>query len=141
PVLSRVETQDGDVFILDMDDTANETPKRMPVGTIDPAPTPTQGTRGRRRRAVWMVGALVAAAAAGALTFAAPMLAGESNAAGLQADLDQAAERVAFIIDSAARTARTRVDGLAATPMLRAAIDTDESTMRDVFASELGYTP
>jgi len=138
PMLSRMETQDGDVFVLDLDQTANDTPNRMPAGTVDPAPAATRPRR--RRRATWMIGALVSALIAVGLTFVEPMLGG-SNASALRSELDQAAERLAFTIDSAMRTARTRVDGLAATPMLRAAIDTDESTMRDVFASELGYTP
>ncbi|HEY0991560.1 MAG TPA: hypothetical protein VGD80_31125, partial [Kofleriaceae bacterium] len=60
------------------------------------------------------------------------------DAAGSSLDAD--AERLAAILDNAARSARLRADGIAATPLLRAAIETDAATMKDLAQSEYAFS-
>jgi hypothetical protein len=50
------------------------------------------------------------------------------------------AERVASVFDSAARSAHMRADGIATTPMLRQAIETDAATLSDLASSEMVFT-
>lgn len=52
------------------------------------------------------------------------------------AALDPDAERLAAALDAAAHSARLRANGLAAAPILRAAIETDAATMKDLAQSE-----
>jgi serine/threonine protein kinase len=89
-----------------------------------------------RRMAGWLIGAALAAAIAIAVTIADRTLveAGDrATAALLAAD----AERLSSALDTAARTAHVRADVIAAIPMLRAAIETDAATLRDIAAHEI----
>jgi len=50
------------------------------------------------------------------------------------------AERIASVFDGAARAAQLRATGIATTPMLRAAIETDAATLTDLATSEMVFT-
>jgi serine/threonine protein kinase len=93
----------------------------------------------RRSAALWLVGALVAVIVAVAVSVADQMAAGaeeRATASALTAD----AERIASVFDAAARAAQLRANGIATTPMLRAAIETDAATLTDLATNEMVFT-
>ena len=94
----------------------------------------------RSPRLVWLASALLAAGAgAGAM-----YLENQTRAAAEQsvaAALDADAEKLASLIDGEARAARLRANGIAAMPMLRAAIETDAATLHDMAGSDFIFTP
>lgn len=90
----------------------------------------------RRANLVWLIAA--ACVFLIAIVFAVVARVGVSaihkaSAAGI----DSEAARVAAAIDSSARAAQLKADGIAATPMLRAAIVTDAATIADVVSTEV----
>jgi hypothetical protein len=88
--------------------------------------------------ALWLVGAAIAGLVAVVVSVANQMItsAADHAAAGeLSADV----ERVASAFDAAARSAHMRADGIATTPMLRAAIETDAATLHDLAHSEMVF--
>jgi hypothetical protein len=94
----------------------------------------------QRSSPVWLVGAMIAALAGGGALIAGRLLQGGANKQATAA-LEGDAEKLASAFDSAARAAHMRADGLAATPILRAGIDTDAATMKDIITSEFVFTP
>ena len=108
---------------------------RTPVpGMLTPVPVAT-----RRVSLLWLVGAVIAAAAALGITFADHAMAGagdNATSSALSADV----EKLAGVLDSAARSAHLRADGIATTPMLRAAIETDSATLNDLANTEMVFT-
>ncbi len=93
----------------------------------------------RRSAALWLVGALVAVIVAVAVSVADQMAAGAEDRATASA-LTGDAERIASVFDAAARAAQLRANGIATTPMLRAAIETDTATLTDLASSEMVFT-
>jgi serine/threonine protein kinase len=93
----------------------------------------------RRSTVLWLVGAMTAAVVAIGVTVAAQIVssAGERTAA---AALTADAERISSAFDAAARSAHMRADGIATTPMLRAAIETDAATLNDLANNEMIFT-
>ena len=88
----------------------------------------------RRANMVWLVGAVAAFLAAGGIS----LLAGnEKNNTGA---IEVEAQRIAAAIDNSAKGAHVQADGIAATPMLRAAIITDAATLADIAKSEVQFT-
>lgn len=78
---------------------------------------------------LWLVGAVIAGAAAvGAIVYGREVAPRDDQTQ----PLTKHADRIASLLDGAARAARSRVDSLALTPMLRAAIDTDAATIHDL---------
>jgi serine/threonine protein kinase len=100
----------------------------LPIGR---APAP--------RSALLLVAAALAGAFAVAVTIADQMIrnAGDRAIAGA---LVSDAERIASTFEAATRSAHMRADGIATTPMLRAAIETDAATLRDLASSEMVFT-
>jgi tRNA A-37 threonylcarbamoyl transferase component Bud32 len=113
-----------------------------PVPTVTPAPVGEQVTiapgatpAARRGGLGWLLAALAVGAAGGAL-----MLVGKSPSTGAavtRADaaklaLADAAGKLASTLDAQAQAARMRAEGIASLPMLRAAIETDAATLRDM---------
>ena len=92
-----------------------------------------------RRSALWLVGAVLAGGVAVAVTVADQMIArGEDRTASgaLAGDV----ERISALFDGAARSTHMRADGIATTPMLRAAIETDAATLGDMATTEMVFT-
>jgi serine/threonine protein kinase len=92
----------------------------------------------RGSAALWLVAAAVAGVIAVAVSVADQMIVSAEDraaAAALAADV----ERVVSVFDAAARSAHIRADGIATTPMLRAAIETDAATLRDLAHSEMVF--
>lgn len=90
----------------------------------------------RRATLVWLVAAACVFLVAIVLAVVARVgvsATHEASASGIDAE----ASRVAAAIDSSARAAQLKADGIAATPMLRAAIVTDGATIADVIATEV----
>jgi hypothetical protein len=68
----------------------------------------------------------------------------QAVAAGGQATtaaLDTDAEKLASMLDSEVRAAHLRADGIATMPMLRAAIETDAATLKDMVGTDFIFTP
>jgi serine/threonine-protein kinase len=110
----------------------------VPVST----PTPTSAdpvTPPKKRGTLWLVAALLAGGAGAALMFKPP-----SGDAPAQADptsiaksaLETTADQVGTALESEARAARLRAEGIASTPMLRAAIETDAATLKNMVADK-----
>jgi hypothetical protein len=86
-----------------------------------------------------LVGAVLAAAVAVGVTVIDKSMASsgdKSMAAVLAGDV----ERLAAVFDGAAKSAHMRADGIATTPMLRQAIETDAATVSDLANSEMVFT-
>jgi hypothetical protein len=92
----------------------------------------------RRANLVWLVGAIGALVVAGGIAFVA-----EDSDKTTPVAVEIEAERIAAAIDSSAKSAHVRADGVAMTPMVRAAIETDAATMDDIAKNEihLALTP
>ena len=93
----------------------------------------------RRSPMVWLAGAVLAAVIGVGVTILDRTMssAGERTiAAALTADV----EKLAATFESAARSAHLRADGIATTPMLRAAIETDAATLSDLANTEMVFT-
>jgi serine/threonine protein kinase len=93
----------------------------------------------RRSIALWLVGAAATALVAIGVTVADQIVTSNADRAAAAA-LTGDVERLSAVFDSAARSAHIRVDGIATTPMLRAAIETDAATLRDLANSEMIFT-
>jgi hypothetical protein len=92
-----------------------------------------------RSPALWLVGTAVAGMIAVAVSFGDQMVVSTEDRAAASA-LTADAERVASVFDASARAAHMRADGIATTPMLRAAIETDAATLSDLASSEMVFT-
>ena len=93
----------------------------------------------QRSAALWLVGAAIAGLTAAAVTVADRTITGAEQravAGAIAADV----ERISSVFDASARSAHMRADGIATTPMLRAAIETDAATLKDVAATEMVFT-
>jgi tRNA A-37 threonylcarbamoyl transferase component Bud32 len=93
----------------------------------------------RSPRLVLLFAAAVAAAGGGGAMYVENQTAATAEQA-LATALDGDAEKLAGLIETEARAAHLRADGLAAMPMLRAAIDTDAATVKDIFGSEFLFS-
>ena len=131
---------------------ARPTGSITPLSIVIPTPPPDVGLsparvvelaepRRTRLGPFLLGGALLAAAAGVAMLFAGggkPVAAPDTGAkAALRADATQLAQT----IEDVARATRMRADAMAATPLLRAAIETDAATIRDMALSEHLFTP
>src|SRR5262249_12027571 len=101
--------------------------------TLPPAPK-------RRSSVGWLVAALLAGAAGGVLMYLdakAPVKTDDNTAAALQADAD----KIGSVLQGAGHAAPLRAEGVASTPMLRAAIETDAATLKDMAGNDFLFTP
>ncbi|HET7502761.1 MAG TPA: serine/threonine-protein kinase [Kofleriaceae bacterium] len=94
----------------------------------------------RAARVAWLVAAMLAGGAGGALLYAEEQTA-EAGDVAITAVLDADAEKLAALLDAEVRAARLRADGVAAMPMLRAAIETDTATLRDMVGTDFIFSP
>ncbi|HEX3481820.1 MAG TPA: serine/threonine-protein kinase, partial [Kofleriaceae bacterium] len=96
--------------------------------------------RRRSPRLLWLASAVLAAVAgAGVMVLEDQTRATAEQA--IAAALDADAEKLANLIDGEARAAQLRANGIAAMPMLRAAIETDAATLHDMADSDFLFTP
>ncbi len=105
------------------------------------APGRVLTVRGAARTApAWLLilAGLAGVAAAGISIAASAMKTSADKEAA--AVLDSDAVRIANAVDTAARTARMRAEGIATAPMVRAAIATDAATMKDLAATEYVFS-
>jgi hypothetical protein len=89
---------------------------------------------------VWLIGAIAAFVVAVGTTVMARMSTQATDHTTSVA-IENEAVRIATAIDSSARSAHLQADGIAATPMLRAAIVTDAATMTDMVVTEVKFRP
>jgi serine/threonine protein kinase len=109
---------------------------RTPVpGALTPAHEPAR----RRPSLLWLVGAVISAAVALGVTFADHAVEGAADHA-VSSALTADVEKLAGVLDATARSAHLRADGIATTPMLRAAIETDAATLNDLANTEMVFT-
>lgn len=106
-------------------------PRHLRIG--DATEIITRPWNPRRTRYAWLIGAGAALVMAGVVTIAAPAETPPPSAAVLHAD----AVGIETAIGAAAAAARSRVDALAGTPVLRAAVLTDAATLHDLVTSEI----
>jgi hypothetical protein len=92
----------------------------------------------RRPSLRWLGGAAMWFTSAIAITMWAPHST-HTLAPATVAALEQQAAELGLTIDAAARAARQRVQSMASTPMMRAAILTDAATVADLMKSELTF--
>jgi hypothetical protein len=92
-----------------------------------------------RSPVLWLVGAAVAGMIAAAVSIGDQMVVSTEERAAASA-LTADAERVGSVFDASARSAHMRADGIATTPMLRAAIETDAATLSDLASTEMVFT-
>jgi serine/threonine protein kinase len=119
---------------------------RPGTGSSQPGlPTSATGRTGqaegveRRSNGLWLIGALAAAVLAVGAKVADQIVLSTGDQAATNA-LATDVERVSSAFDAAARTAHMRADGIAMTPMLRAAIETDAATLSDLANTEMIFT-
>jgi hypothetical protein len=112
----------------------------------DALPTPAEAVAlpalpgQRSARALWLAAAMLAAGAGAGVMY----LENQTRAAADQAvtaALDGDAEKLASLFDAEARAAQLRAGGIAAMPLLRAAIETDAATIHDMAGSDFIFTP
>jgi hypothetical protein len=107
------------------------------VGAVDAMSSAARPPR--RSPALWLVGSAIAGMIAGAVSIADQMITGAADRAvtsAIAADV----ERIASVFDASSRSVHMRADGIATTPMLRAAIETDAETLRDLADTEMVLT-
>lgn len=101
--------------------------------------TPRVVSAYRRANLVWLVGAIAAFTVA--IVFAVMARVGSSAMTQAStAQIEGEADRIAAAIGTSARGAHMKAEGIAAAPMLRAAILTDAATVADVAATEVKFT-
>jgi serine/threonine protein kinase len=98
-----------------------------------------QSVPSHRSSALWLVGAVLAGMVAVAVTIADRMIVTAEDRAAASV-LVSDAERLSSLFDASARSAHMRADGIATTPMLRAAIETDAATLKDLTTTEMMLT-
>ena len=109
--------------------------------TANPATNATAAQQApHRSSALWLVGAALSGMVAVAVTVADQLIVGAGERAASSA-LAADVERIASVFEASARSAHMRADGIATTPMLRAAIETDAATLRDIANTEMMFTP
>ena len=106
-------------------------PPQIPATGIVRAPS--------QRPTLLLVGAVLAGALAGGVVVADQMITSAGDRA-IASALAGDAERVSSVFEAASRSAHMRADGIATTPMLRAAIETDAATLRDMVNTEMLFT-
>jgi hypothetical protein len=113
---------------------ANVAALPFPVGT-----PPGADPRASRPTALWLIGAFAATLFATGISIAGRLIDRAANAAGA-ALLDADADRLATALDASMRAARLRANAIAATPVLRTAIDTNAATMKDLAEREYVFS-
>ena len=116
--------------------SSEQTPRPVPTGESGLGPAPATA---RRSPVMLLVGAVLAAAVAVGVTVIDKSMATSSDksmAAALAGDV----EKLAAVFDGAAKSAHMRADGIATTPMLRQAIETDAATVSDLANTEMVFT-
>jgi hypothetical protein len=83
---------------------------------------------------------MLAGGAGGGLLYVEDQTAAAGDAA-TAAALDGDAEKLAGLLESEVRAAHLRADGVATMPMLRAAIETDAATLKDMVGSDFIFSP
>ncbi|HMG54647.1 MAG TPA: hypothetical protein VK601_14220, partial [Kofleriaceae bacterium] len=94
----------------------------------------------RSLRLLWLLAAVLAAAAGTGAMY----LEDQTRIAAQQvmaSALDGDAEMLASLIETEVRGAHLRAEGVAATPMLRAAIETDAATLKDMAGNDFLFSP
>ena len=106
----------------------SSTPLPLAGETVMTGPPPKKSGLG------WLFAALLVGGAGGALMFVEPKpseAVAASNDAAKKA-LDEAAAKLGSTFDSQVQAARMRAEGIGSLPMLRAAIETDAATLKDM---------
>ncbi|MCX5748015.1 MAG: serine/threonine-protein kinase [Proteobacteria bacterium] len=107
--------------------TPNETPQSVPA-QADP-------TVAKRRPSVaWLVVVVLAGTAGATVSMLQRSLVSTEKPSNKAFEAD--AEKIAAAIEAASRSAHMKADGYASTPMLRAAIETDAATIKDLAQHE-----
>ncbi len=106
-------------------------------GTAIPtaAPTPAPAAPAKRSGGIgWLVAAVLVAAAGAGVMFAQPEATARASSGNrvTQRAFEDAAAKLGTRLDSQAQASHMRAEGIGSLPMLRAAIETDAATLRDM---------
>ena len=106
------------------------------IGLQPPAPRRSSG-------GVWLVAAVIAGVTGGALMYldGQTKVAATEDLASRTAALQGGVDSIGLSIDSAVKAAQLRAQGIAQTPMLRSAVETDAATVKDMIGSDFLFTP
>ena len=113
--------------------------RKAAAAMIALAPPPPKRSSG----AVWLVGAVIAGVTGGALMYLDGQAKGTAaedmtqRTAAIQGGVDA----VGLAIENTIRSAQMRAEGIAQTPMLRAGVETDAATVRDMVGSDFLFKP
>ncbi|HEY1816556.1 MAG TPA: protein kinase [Kofleriaceae bacterium] len=100
---------------------------------------PLQTQKTSKASPLWLVGAVLAALAGAGSIVAERTLQPDRHPEAVAA-ISAEADKVASAFDEAANSAHIKSDGIAATPILRAAIATDAATMKDLVTNEYAFS-
>lgn len=132
PAFFAMGSDDHDSFSVVTEPNAPVPVASSPASAIDPR---------RRGAPAWLlVGAVVAGLAAGGATLANSAITAAADKE-IAAAFDGDAQRLSSAIDAAVRAVRLRAESIATAPMLRAAIETDAATMKDLAHTEYIFSP
>jgi serine/threonine protein kinase len=127
--------QDYDVLIdTPLGSGQRERRRSQPIAAVTVEPPK------RRANAVWIVLAVLLGVMAGGVTFGGKYLQ-EAQVKAQAHDLDAAGERIATTFDGVLRSVQMRALGIAGTPVLRTAIETDAATVTDLAQNEVVFAP
>jgi len=99
-------------------------------------PSGTYAPRKRRSSMPWLIAAVLAVGAGGALMYVEQPATASSDSSS-KAKFDGDAEKLASLLEDELHAAGLRAEGIAQTPMLRAAIETDAATVKDMLHGDL----
>ncbi|MBA3458626.1 MAG: serine/threonine protein kinase [Deltaproteobacteria bacterium] len=97
----------------------------------------------RSSGAVWLVGALIAGITGGALMYLDGQAKGTAaeDMAQRTTAIQGGVDAIGLAIENTIRSAQMRAEGIAQTPMLRAGVETDAATVRDMVGNDFLFKP
>ncbi|MBA2541938.1 MAG: serine/threonine protein kinase [Deltaproteobacteria bacterium] len=93
----------------------------------------------RSARGLWLVGALVCGLGGAGAMFAGSVKDKPTDEHKIA--IDASVDKVVSAFENTARSAQLKATGIVTSPVLRAAIETDATTMKDIVANEYMFTP
>jgi eukaryotic-like serine/threonine-protein kinase len=105
-----------------------------PLPSVDDTPRPSTAAAANKTGAGWLIAAVLVGGAGAALLAVEPKPSATTvaNNDAARKGLEEAAGKIGATLDSQAQASHMRAEGIASLPMLRAAIETDAATLKDM---------